>query len=134
MGYRQDAYQEACFAGDGGHKGLYAIYGLPVAELYNGITGVEQVIGNEDNVVGGVRLCCVMMKQLQNKYPSVLMKQPAYPINDVNGDNRVNNISKDIVVHGYAMSFNNFSRSSPRVEVATRSTSVLSWSVKVCMS
>ncbi len=134
MGHCQDTHQHSGFVGDGGDQRLNVTYRLPVAELYNGIADVEQVVGDQDDIVGGIGLRRMIVKKPQNKYPSVFVKQPADPGNNVNGNGGVDDIGEDIVVHNYAMSFSNFSSSSPRVEVATRSTRVLSCSVNVCIS
>jgi len=99
MRYCKDTYQYSCFTGDGSDERWYGKNGLPVAELYDGIAGIEQVVGDKDNIIGGICLCFVMVKQLQDKHPSVPMKQPPYPVNNIHGNNRVNDIGKDIIVH-----------------------------------
>ena len=63
MGYGKDAYKDASLYSDGSDQYRNGKNGLPVAELHDGIAGIEQVIGNQDNIIGSICLCCVVVKK-----------------------------------------------------------------------
>jgi len=107
---------------------------FPVAELNNGITDIEQIISGQQQIVCSVGYIFPVVEKRQNKYPSIAVKQSAYPYNNVTGNEGIDTIREGIIVHSYIMSLINLTKSSPRLVLNILLAMVSNWSVRTCIS
>src|SRR5690554_1298309 len=134
MKTRQYKNQYSGFCRDTAEHIRYIFYMFPVAELNNCITYIKQIVTCQQQIVCSVGNVFTVLKERQYKYPSIAVKQPADPYNNVTSNKGINRIGKDIIVHSYIINLINLTKSSPRLVLNILLAIVSNWSVRTCIS